>query len=525
MAVVCVVHSPEEAEGLIRWSMLFALALRDERLVVLRAHGISQDDVAQHLANWKAEHPVVPEFENREIASGDKEEAILDELRKPYVNLAVLGQNRFATCDPEMLERNRKVFERAVCDSILLRLGTKRVEECDSILIPSAGGPHSCLALRIGSRIANRFDGTITPLFVEPDIGEEDGRAVGHRVLERVVREAGLDYSDKKHIVPKVVISNIVEKGVKEVAHQSDFDLVLCGASNALTVKRKLFGAIPPSMVDGEEGMSLAVIRRRYSVGHRVRDFFERFFRLRVPQLEREDRIALFDRIQTQSRWNFDFVFLMILATGIASFGLMQNSPAVVIGAMLVAPLMTPLLGSGLALMQGNLPLMRTCLRSIFLGFFAALGVGALLGWIGPLSDLTSELAGRGNPSLLDFGVAALSGIAASYCVARPGLSSALAGVAIAAALVPPIATVGISLTLQKWDNAEGAALLFGTNVVTIILASCFTFFAIGVRGQGGSKQLWARRLIVLLLILLALLMVPLATVLVKEVGFGGAKS
>lgn len=519
MAVVCVVESPGEAEGLIRWSMLFALSLGDERLVVLHSPGISRKEIEEHIASWEAEHPVVPERVIQKLDAEEKEDQILDELRKPPVNLAVLGQNRFATCDAELLERNRRIFERAVCDSILLRLGTRRVEECDSILIPSAGGPHSCLALRIGSRVANRFEGSITPLFVEPDIGEEDGRAVGYRVLERVVREAGLDYSDQKHIRPEVIVSNVVEKGVSELAHREDFDLVLCGASNALTVKRKLFGAIPPSMVDGEEGMSLAVIRRRHSVGHRIRDFFERFFRVRVPQLEREDRIALFDRLQTQSRWNFDFVFLMILATGIAGLGLMQSSPAVVIGAMLVAPLMTPLLGSGLALVQGNLPLMRTCLRSIFFGFFAALGVGALLGWIGPLSELTAELAGRGNPSLLDFGVAALSGIAASYCVARPGLSSALAGVAIAAALVPPIATVGISLTLQEWANAEGAALLFGTNVVTIVLSSCFTFFAIGVRGHGGSKQLWARRLIVLLLILLALLMVPLATVLLREVG------
>jgi uncharacterized membrane protein len=107
-----------------------------------------------------------------------------------------------------------------------------------------------------------------------------------------------------------------------------------------------------------------------------------------------------------------------------------------------------------------------------------------------------------------------LSGVAASYCVARPGLSSALAGVAIAAALVPPIATVGISLTLQEWTNAEGAALLFGTNVVTIILASCLTFFAIGIRGQTGNKQLWAHRSIALLLVLLVLLIIPLAATL-----------
>jgi uncharacterized membrane protein len=114
---------------------------------------------------------------------------------------------------------------------------------------------------------------------------------------------------------------------------------------------------------------------------------------------------------------------------------------------------------------------------------------------------------------LLDFGVAALSGIAASYCVARPSLSSALAGVAIAAALVPPIATVGISTALREWENASGAALLFSTNVVAIILASAFTFFAMGIRGQVGAVTLWMRRMIVCLLVVLGVLLVPLTAV------------
>jgi uncharacterized hydrophobic protein (TIGR00271 family) len=272
-------------------------------------------------------------------------------------------------------------------------------------------------------------------------------------------------------------------------------------------------------MLDGDDSAAVAVIRKRHSMGHRMRDFVERFFSLRVPQLERDDRISLFERLQTQSRWSFDFMALMLLATGIASLGLLQNSPAVVIGAMLVAPLMTPLLGSGLALVQGNLPMMRECLKSIVLGFLAALVVGLLAGFISPSGVLSAELLARGNPNLLDCGVAALSGLAASYCVARPGLSSALAGVAIAAALVPPIATVGISLSLGEWTNAKGAALLFGTNVVAIILSAAAAFFASGLRGQVKAGKLWARRSIVLLLILLAILMVPLGTVLLSKAG------
>ena len=515
MAVVTIVHASEEAEGLIRWSLLFALAMGDERLQILHSPGIPGEEIQNHLGQWAEEHPTLPELEISSYPVDADDDDLLDALRKPFVRLAILGQNRWLGQD--RLRLNRKIFDRAVCDSVLIRLGSGRVEECDSVLIPSAGGVHSCLALRLGSRIARRFSGVIHPLYIEPEIGEDEGEAVGQRVLGRVIVDAGLDPEDKEHIQPRVVVANGVLKGIREAAHEENFDIVLVGASNSLSVKRKLFGALPDRMLEGEDGMAVAVIRRRHPVTHRIRDSLERFFQLRVPQLEREARIALFDHLQTQSKWSFDFMALMILATGIAALGLIQNSPAVVIGAMLVAPLMTPLLGSGLSLVQGNLPLMRTCLRSIFLGFFAALTMGAIFGWISPLSELNSELLARGNPSALDFGVAALSGFAASYCIARSNLSSALAGVAIAAALVPPIATVGISLTLREWGNAEGAALLFGTNVVTIILASSLTFFAMGIRGQTGSKMLWVRRVVVFLLILLALLMIPLAAVLVKS--------
>ena len=518
MAVATLIHSSEEAEGLIRWSMLFALADGDERLIILHPESIEEAELRAIIDRWEEHHQVVPEREFVALKNVRDEEAVLDQLRHPFITLAVFGQNRDAGVDPEARELNRRIYDRAVCDSILLRLGNRTLEECDRILIPSAGGPHSRVALKKASRIASRFSGSITPLYVAADIGEEDGQAVGHRILGKVISGAGVN-SQECEVHPEVIVANGVGKGIAEAVSDADYDLILIGASNSVSVKRKLFGAIPPGMLDGDNAATIAVIRKRHSMGHRIRDFVERFFSLRVPQLERDDRISLFERLQTQSRWSFDFMALMLLATGIASLGLLQNSPAVVIGAMLVAPLMTPLLGSGLALVQGNLPMMRECLKSIVLGFFAALVVGLLAGLISPSAGLTAELLARGNPNLLDCGVAALSGLAASYCVARPGLSSALAGVAIAAALVPPIATVGISLSLGEWVNAKGAALLFGTNVVAIILSASAAFFASGLRGQVKAGKLWARRSIVFLLILLAILMVPLGTVLLSKAG------
>jgi uncharacterized hydrophobic protein (TIGR00271 family) len=155
----------------------------------------------------------------------------------------------------------------------------------------------------------------------------------------------------------------------------------------------------------------------------------------------------------------------------------------VVIGAMLVAPLMTPLLGLGLSLVQGNPVLARISTRAILLGLFVALMVGVIVGLLTPgFVEPTREMLGRGRPGALDLIVAFASGLAAAYASARPGLLAALPGVAIAAALVPPIATAGLALSLGNLDLAFNALLLFVINTVVIVLASTISLWAVGLR-------------------------------------------
>jgi len=187
---------------------------------------------------------------------------------------------------------------------------------------------------------------------------------------------------------------------------------------------------------------------------------------------------------------------------------------------MLVAPLMMPLLGGGLSLVQGNWPLWRSCQASVLLGFLSALIIGCLLGLIARVLDMsmTSELLARGEPSTLDLGVAFVSGIAASYCLARPRLSGALAGVAIAAALVPPIATTGICLAVGNYAVAQGAALLFGTNVVAIVIGAAVNFYIAGIRGKQRASGVWSRRFFIIFALLMAGLLVPLSSVLISRI-------
>ena len=215
-----------------------------------------------------------------------------------------------------------------------------------------------------------------------------------------------------------------------------------------------------------------------------------------MPQLDRNRRVALVERVQTSSRWDFDFIALICLSTLIATLGLMLNSAAVVIGAMLVAPLMTPLLGAGLSLVQGNVVLLGNAANAVFRGFLLAVMIACLVGLLTPGLTLTTEMHARGSPGVFDLLVAFTSGIAAAYAIGRPNLLSALPGVAIAASLVPPISTCGLGLVLGRYNLAIGAGLLFLTNIIAIVLGAACSLFAVGIRGTHihGTFAGWAWR-------------------------------
>jgi uncharacterized hydrophobic protein (TIGR00271 family) len=241
--------------------------------------------------------------------------------------------------------------------------------------------------------------------------------------------------------------------------------------------------------------------------------------RLNFPLLEREDRVSLAERVRSASSADADFVMMMTLAAVLASLGLMQGSTAVVIGAMLVAPLMGPLLGAGLSVTQGNLKLFRDSFVSIALGVGIGFGVSLIVGLLNPGYEPSLEIEARGNPDVLDLGIALASGMVAAYAQGRPNVASTLAGVAIAAALVPPLAVVGVALTVGRPIIAGNAAILLMTNLVAITLGAGLVFRMLGVRiakaEEGGPA--WARRAVILLVMGAMLLSAPLFLNMLKQ--------
>ena len=169
-------------------------------------------------------------------------------------------------------------------------------------------------------------------------------------------------------------------------------------------------------------------------------------------------------------------------SAGIATLGLVLNSPAVVIGAMLISPLIGPIMAAGLALAVGDLYLGIKSLLKLIASVAAALLISAFLVWILPLHNVTTEILKRTQPNLLDLGVALLSGFAGSLLMFRRGGdgASALPGVAIAVALMPPLCTTGFGFGVGlNWSIISGAALLFLTNLAAIVASAFLVFLCV----------------------------------------------
>ena len=194
------------------------------------------------------------------------------------------------------------------------------------------------------------------------------------------------------------------------------------------------------------------------------------------PTLYRETAEAATDT-------DLPFWSVLLLSGAIATLGLALNATAVVIGAMLVAPLLGPLLGLSLALAVGDGRLALQTALTILLGALGVIGLAALLFVVLPFQDVTPEIASRTRPTTLDLGIAVFSGLAgAVVTVSREHrLSASIPGVAIAVALIPPLGVAGFAIGTGRWEMVQGPLLLFGANLGGIVLSGMGAFLLVGM--------------------------------------------
>lgn len=187
----------------------------------------------------------------------------------------------------------------------------------------------------------------------------------------------------------------------------------------------------------------------------------------------------------------------IFFSAGIATFGLVESSPAVIIGAMLISPLMGPIMATGLALAIGDLYLGAKAVLNLLASISASVAFSGLLVWLLPFHAATPEILARTNPNLLDLGIALLSGLAGSVVVSRASDdgATALPGVAIAVALMPPLCVIGFGLGSNvNLDIMGGAGLLFLTNLVAIVASAFLVFLLVGMGTPEVQEEMIAAR-------------------------------
>jgi uncharacterized hydrophobic protein (TIGR00271 family) len=193
-----------------------------------------------------------------------------------------------------------------------------------------------------------------------------------------------------------------------------------------------------------------------------------------------EEYRELFVSLRDNARVTPSYQVLIVLSVLLALAGMYANSAPVIIGAMILAPLMSPIVSLAMGLARSDSSLIRASLRTLLVGVAWGLACGIVMAWVTPLEIPTAEMQARMSPTLLDLMIAVLSGVACAYANAKEEIAKSLAGVAIAVALVPPLSVVGIGLGWGDWSMAAGASLLLVTNLVGIALAASATFLVLG---------------------------------------------
>ncbi len=235
-----------------------------------------------------------------------------------------------------------------------------------------------------------------------------------------------------------------------------------------------------------------------------------------MPPASPERRFEVQQALREASQPDFDYFVMVLLSCIIATLGLLIDSAATIIGAMLVAPLMSPILGLGLSSLLGDTYMLRRASSALLRGALLAIGLAIVIAWFNShlpfitLQVLPGEILARTRPGPIDLGVALAGGLAATFALVQPNLSAALPGVAIATALMPPLCTIGIGVALGRWDVAGGALLLFITNAVTIAASAIALFFIMGFSRTRHPEEGRVPRSLMVSAILTVLLLAPL---------------
>lgn len=400
--------------------------------------------------------------------AGSVTRGILDGTREHGGELLLLGVHQHARRQVKLGHVAENVIAAAPCDVLVYRMAQS--DKFQRIIIALDGTPESLNALHAGVLIA-RTKGA------ECFVYQLHSRA--YRVSEADRIDEIVALLPNEQIKRRTVYGkDAVERILRQV--HSD-DLLAIGFSQKTDLDSQMREVLSEVLLNRSPSpvlLASRLIEHRGSLRGAVEHSMQRF-NVSLTPIERNELIW---EGQKNAQASIDYSIMIVLSAAIASLGLLLPSVAVIIGAMLVAPLMSPLGALSTGLASGQFKITRRAALTLIQGVILALLVSVLAGALLPIDAPTSEMTARGTPTLLDAAIALVSGLVAAYAIGRKEIPAALAGVAIAAALMPPICTIGLGLAVGNLRLAAGASLLFTTNIVFIIAAQYIIFFWMGLR-------------------------------------------
>ena len=456
-------------------------------------------------------HSDIP-LETKILQSDSVENSILKYARQTGADLLLVGWAGYSRRERYLFgDKLDYMLFRAPCNVLVVNPASNLPQKLHpddtalKILVPTSGGPNATLAVDLGLTMSENC--RVTALYVTRRNKDQAKTAERREWLTEFIQS----WSDRPHLERKIVHADNLLHGI--LAEAQEYDIVMIGASNQTIFNRLVFGAFPQQLATEYDGTTIIV--------KQVEGRFDSFLRYLwwkithiIPQLTLEERVDVYKQVRRGARPKIDFFMMIGLAAGIAALGLLLNSPAVIIGAMLVAPLMAAIMGIGLSLIQADAKLLKLASSATLKGILLAIAVGMVMGLLAqyflPVTEPTTEILSRTEPNLFDLGVALISGLAGAYALSRKDMSSSLPGVAIAAALVPPLVTIGIGLAWLNHGSqiAQGALVLFMTNLISIVAASGFVFFMLGFRpklDREGTRNFFQRGVVSSTLLLIVM--------------------
>ncbi len=486
--ILAAISNPDAAEDLIRFSRQITVAY-DGQLTLLHVHQAPEiDDAANYAAQEKlsklkqiAEHisqttdldinPIVRI--SPAVATG-----IINTLWEEQIDSVILGWPLGDIASPTDGTVSRLV--RNVQAQVIVLHGAWP-ESIKRVLVPNISENHSAAALNLAQKISIQGDQAqeIVSLQVVSGKLNEKNENLAYKQINHTLSKL----QDPTSIQRQITAASTSKEAI--LAQVDEYDLLLMGLSDEGFLAPTLFGGLAVDVARNVSIPVLLIAGKEKFWGYLLRRFWDQLTDF-IPSLTSPQQTTVGSSMTINAKSSIDFHVLTSLATAIAFLGLIQNSAAVIIGAMLVAPLMNPILAMAFGIVRGRFKMLReasnTTLNGVIISITISLLITLILLVMGfPISP-TTEILARTEPNFLDLLVALASGAVAAYAVSRSEVAGALPGVAIAAALVPPLAVVGYGLGTVQFSIASGSLLLFLTNLAAIVFAAAIVFLLLGFR-------------------------------------------